>query len=87
LEKLGYRHIGWSTAGREWRTRVTARTVAEELVAGVMEYGDGSVVLMHTWPRVMPEALDEAIRRLRDMGASFVTVDELEAPRPARETG
>ena len=42
--------------------------------------GDGAILLMHSWPRVMPDALDEAIRRLRDLGATFVRVDELDDP-------
>ena len=40
--------------------------------------GDGANVLMHSWPQAMPAALDEAIRRLKDSGATFVRVDELD---------
>ena len=80
LGALGYRSIYWDVEGKEWRTRVTARTVAEELVEGATRRGDGAILLMHTWPRVMPAALDEAITRLRDVGATFVTIDALDAP-------
>src|SRR5512146_79122 len=65
LEALGYRSIYWDVEGKEWRTRVTARTVARELVDGALARGDGAILLMHSWPRVMPAALDEAILRLR----------------------
>jgi peptidoglycan-N-acetylglucosamine deacetylase len=77
LGELGYRHIHWDIEGREWRTRVTAKTVAMELLEGAGAHGDGAILLMHSWPQVMPAALDEAIRRLRDAGATFVRVDEL----------
>jgi peptidoglycan/xylan/chitin deacetylase (PgdA/CDA1 family) len=46
-------------------------------VAGAVARGDGAVLLMHSWPRVMPEALASAISQLRDDGAEFVTIDEL----------
>jgi len=80
LGKLGYTNVHWHIEGKEWRTRVTARTVAQELVDGAVARGDGAILLMHSWPRVMPDALDEAVRRLRDQGATFVRVDQLDAP-------
>lgn len=79
LHDLGYRHIGWDVEPREWRARVTAGRVAEELVAGCAQRGDGAIVLMHSWPRTLPAALDAAIPRLRDAGAVFVRIDELPA--------
>jgi peptidoglycan-N-acetylglucosamine deacetylase len=78
LEALGYRHIHWDVEGREWRTRVTDRVVADELVSGAIEHGDGAILLMHSWPRTMPGALPAAIARLREAGAEFVRIDELE---------
>ncbi len=77
LGALGYRHVHWDVEGKEWRTRVTADRVAEELVTGASAIGDGAILLMHSWPRRMPGVLDEVIRRLRDAGATFVRVDEL----------
>lgn len=77
LAGLGYRRIDWDVEGREWRSRVRPRAVADELVAGAVARGDGAVLLMHSWPRVMPEALASAISQLRDAGAEFVTIDEL----------
>lgn len=77
LDALGYRHVHWDVNGREWRKRVTAREVEEELVRGTLERGDGAVVLMHSWPRPIPGALDGVVTRLRDAGADFVRIDEL----------
>jgi peptidoglycan-N-acetylglucosamine deacetylase len=80
LAAMGYTNIHWDVEGREWRTRVTARTVAQELVDGAVGHGDGAILLMHSWPHVMPRALDEAIRQLRDRGATFVRVDQVDRP-------
>jgi peptidoglycan/xylan/chitin deacetylase (PgdA/CDA1 family) len=80
LEAHGYRNVHWDVEGKEWRTRVTVRTVVEDLVRGATRHGDGAILLMHSWPRVMPQALEEAIQRLRDHGATFVRVDQLDDP-------
>ncbi|TAK01282.1 MAG: polysaccharide deacetylase family protein [Chloroflexota bacterium] len=77
LGALGYRHVHWDVEAKEWRTRVTAGRVADESVAGASAIGDGAILLMHSWPRTIPGALDQVIRRLRDAGATFVRVDEL----------
>ena len=42
-----------------------------------LERGDGAIVLMHSWPRPSPGALEGVITRLRDAGADFVRLDEL----------
>ena len=79
LAKLGYRHIHWDVEGKEWRTRVTDRRVADDLVAGAVAHGDGAILLMHSWPRTVPGALPDAIARLREAGATFVRMDDLPA--------
>jgi peptidoglycan/xylan/chitin deacetylase (PgdA/CDA1 family) len=77
LAGLGYRHIHWDVDGREWRRRVTVRGLEDDLVSGVIERGDGAIVLMHSWPTLIPAALEGTILRLREAGANFVRVDEL----------
>jgi len=78
LAELGYRHIHWDFEVKEWRTRATARQVEDDVIAGVAATGDGAVVLLHPWPRTVPRALPGIIDRLRDRGASFVDVSQLE---------
>lgn len=79
LAALGYRHIHWDVDAREWRKRVTSRQVEEDLVAGTLERGDGAIVLLHSWPALTLGALDGLVTRLRERGARFVGVDELDA--------
>ena len=86
LEQVGYRNVGWDVDGYDWdagdAVELESRVVRETLARG-----DGSVVLLHGWPRRTPEALPAIVARLRDAGAQFVRVDALEAvptgfPRP-----
>jgi peptidoglycan/xylan/chitin deacetylase (PgdA/CDA1 family) len=79
LDALGYRHIGWDVDVAEWRARQSSRHVAEGIVEGVMERGDGAIVLLHTWPDPVPGALATLVPRLREAGVSFVRLDELAA--------
>ena len=92
LARLGYRHVGWHVEVKEWRSRESAASVRDRLVAGALAHGDGAIVLLHTWPDPMGEALPQAIECLREAGAWFVRVDGLDLaadlspvaePRPA----
>jgi len=92
LSGLGYRHVGWDVEVYEWEPGRSAREVVDAAVDGVIARGDGAIVLLHTWPDPVAPALAEIVERLRDGGARFVRVDELEvgeelasigSPRPA----
>lgn len=78
LDSMGYRHVGWHVEPKEWRTRATVARVASEIRDGVMEHGDGAIVLLHTWPRPVARSLLLAIPALVEAGASFVGIDELD---------
>ncbi len=82
LRTLGYRNVGWNVDSRDWASRGTARGtdgVARRVIDGVRRHGDGSIVLMHGWPAPNPVAVARIIDELRDAGATFVTVDALDA--------
>ena len=79
LDALGYRHIGWDVDVAEWRARQTSARVADGIVEGVMSRGDGAIVLLHTWPDPVPGALAVLVPRLRELGVTFVRLDELAA--------
>jgi peptidoglycan-N-acetylglucosamine deacetylase len=85
LRALGYRNVGWHVDSRDWATRGArgADVVAQRIIDGVTEHGDGAIVLMHGWPAPNPAALGRVIDELRGRGAQFVTVDALEIV-PAR---
>lgn len=79
LAQLGYRHIGWDVELWEWEPGRTAAEIADALVAGVGAHGDGAIVLLHSWPDPVVPALAGAVARLRQRGARFVRIDELDA--------
>lgn len=78
LARLGYRHIGWHAEVKEWRRRETVASVRERIVSGALGHGDGAIVLLHTWPDPVGPALPGAISALRDAGATFVRVRDLD---------
>jgi peptidoglycan/xylan/chitin deacetylase (PgdA/CDA1 family) len=78
LALLGYRNVHWHVGLDDWEPWRTGRTIANDGVAASLEHGDGAVILLHTWPAGTGDALEPMVRGLREAGASFVTVDQLE---------
>jgi len=78
LTALGYRNVGWNVDSRDWASRGAA-SVTRRVVDGVAGHGDGAIVLMHGWPAPNAAALPRIMDELRDRGATFVTVDKLDA--------
>ena len=74
----GYRHVGWHVAAEDWEPARDGATIEADLVAGTLACGDGTVILLHAWPRSMLDAMPGTIARLRDAGARFVRIDELD---------
>ena len=79
----GYRHVGWDVAAEDWESDRTGAMITADVLAGVEDRGDGAVVLLHSWPRGTLEAVPATVARLRDAGAVFVRIDELDEV-PAR---
>lgn len=77
LAAAGYRHVGWHVAADDWEPSRGTELVAADVVGGVLAHGDGSVVLLHTWPTATLGALDSILTRLVDAGAEFCRIDEL----------
>jgi peptidoglycan-N-acetylglucosamine deacetylase len=77
---LGYRHVGWHVEANDWLSRATPCRVAALVVGRAIAHGDGAIVLLHSWPRPVPAALDIALPQLADAGATFVRVDGLDLP-------
>ncbi len=78
LPALGYRHIGWHVEVFDWEIGRTAKEVAERVIAGVDEHGDGTIVLLHTWPDPIAPALSEIAAGLHGRGARLVRLDQLD---------
>lgn len=79
LAALGYRHVGWHVSGLDWHRRRSATGVEEAVVAGATARGDGTIVLLHSWPDATVAALPGMVSRLRAAGAALVRVDQLDA--------
>lgn len=87
LADLGYRHVHWDFEVKEWRNRATVAQVRDGVVDGVVTHGDGAVVLLHPWPRVVPRALPQIIDRLLERGASFVDLRDLDRVPDGQPSG
>jgi peptidoglycan-N-acetylglucosamine deacetylase len=87
LGELGYRHVGWHVSGLDWHRRRTGRGVEESVVSGSVARGDGTIVLLHTWPDPTAAALPGMVSRLRAEGADLVRVDQLDAARDLSPLG
>ena len=79
LEELGYRNVHWHVETEDWEPWRTAGGIGKDTVARAVEHGDGAVVLLHTWPRATADAVPIILEGFERAGASFATVDELEA--------
>jgi peptidoglycan/xylan/chitin deacetylase (PgdA/CDA1 family) len=78
LEALGYRDVNWHVELEDWEPWRTGAAIAADGIEGVRTHGDGAVVLLHTWPGGTGDAVGPLADGLAEMGATFVTVDELE---------
>ncbi len=78
LAALGYRSIGWDVDSLDWWPRRSPAELADDVTRRTIAHGDGCVVLQHGWTANSDTALEPLITRLRDAGAVFVTLDELE---------
>lgn len=78
LATTGYRQVLWNASGDDWDDRKSAQQVEDDMVRTAMEHGDGAILLCHTWPSYTHEGLAAAVRRLREAGATFVTLDQLD---------
>jgi peptidoglycan-N-acetylglucosamine deacetylase len=78
LEAAGYRDVHWDVELEDWEAYRTGEAIAADCLGGVQTHGDGTVVLLHTWPAGTGDAVGPIITGLRDLDATFVGVDELE---------
>jgi peptidoglycan-N-acetylmuramic acid deacetylase len=77
LSELGYRNVHWHVELDDWEPWRTGVEVEDDAVDAALAYGDGAVVLLHTWPGPSAEALPGILTRLGEAGAHFVTVEAL----------
>ena len=73
----GYRNVHWDVEADDWEPDRTGAGIASEAAADALAHGDGAVILLHTWPEPTLDGLPGLIGRLRDAGASLVTIADL----------
>ena len=78
----GYRHVPWDVEAEDWEPSISGDAITRTLLDGLLARraagtGDGSIVLLHSWPTGTADAMGELVTRLRDEGATLVRVDEL----------
>ena len=78
----GYRNVHWDLWAEDWDPDRTGAQIERQVSRDALAHGDGAVVLLHTWPEPTLEALPGLIARLRDAGATLVTVDRLPSALP-----
>ena len=72
-------HVHWHVVLDDWEPWRDGPAIAADAIAGARAHGDGAVILLHAWPGGTGEAVPVILEGLRDAGASFVGIDELEA--------
>ena len=78
LAELGYRQIGADIVLDDWEPERSGPILAADAIPATLAHGDGAVVLLHAWPPGTLDGLPAIIDGLRDRGAAFVRIDELD---------
>ena len=75
-DELGYKTIMWSYAYADWdnNNQMSPDKAIEKVMSGIH---NGEVLLLHPTSSTNAEILPELIKRLKDMGYRFGTLDEL----------
>jgi peptidoglycan/xylan/chitin deacetylase (PgdA/CDA1 family) len=79
VEAEGYRNVHWGVEPGDWQPGRSAADVVRLTREGVRGWGDGAIVLLHTWPASTADALPTLLTGLREDGAAFATLDEVVA--------
>ena len=78
IAAAGYREVRWHVDPLDWEPEATAGGVETRVRDGATAHGDGVVVLMHPWTLGTGASIANIIDGLRDDGAQYVGVDELD---------
>jgi peptidoglycan-N-acetylglucosamine deacetylase len=77
LRDLGYRNVHWHVELEDWEPRRAAEDIARDAIDGAGRHGDGTVVLLHTWPGGTADALPMIVEGVRAAGWDLVRLDAL----------
>ena len=76
-QQLGYKTIFWSLAYVDWYEddQPTKEEAFDKLLPRIHP---GAIVLLHSTSRTNAEILDELLKKWKDMGYSFKSIEDLE---------
>jgi peptidoglycan/xylan/chitin deacetylase (PgdA/CDA1 family) len=83
VTRAGYRHVPWDVEAEDWEPAMDGAAVADAIVNSVLArrdagVGDGTIVLLHSWPAGTADGIEAMVGGLRDAGAELVRLDDLE---------
>jgi peptidoglycan/xylan/chitin deacetylase (PgdA/CDA1 family) len=83
VSAAGYRHVPWDVEAEDWEPQMSGGAITSALMGRLLarreaREGDGSIVLLHTWPAGAADAIEPLVEQLRDSGALLVRLDELD---------
>ncbi len=77
LRNLHYDDAHWNITAEDWETDASAPQVAARVMEGMAAHPGGAVVLLHSWPAVVPDVLLRVIDHVGEHGGQFVTLADL----------
>ncbi|HEY7226028.1 MAG TPA: polysaccharide deacetylase family protein [Micromonosporaceae bacterium] len=77
LRELAYHDAHWNVTARDWEADASAADIADRVIDGIETHREGAVVLLHSWPAGVPEALARIIDHVGERGGRFVTIAEM----------
>ena len=80
ITAAGYRHVGWQVDSKDWADGATADALERRVRNGIRDVDDGAVVLLHSWPKVTPTAVERLLASAADDGVTYVGIDALGGP-------
>lgn len=78
LAALGYRDVHWHIELEDWEPWRAAEDIRRDAVEGALAWGDGAIVLLHTWPTPSADAVPAIATDLMAAGARLVGLDEIQ---------
>jgi peptidoglycan/xylan/chitin deacetylase (PgdA/CDA1 family) len=77
LRDLNYDDAHWNITGHDWEIDASADEIVPRVIDGINAHPEGAVVLLHSWPAVVPDVVARIIDYVREHDGRFVTMAEL----------
>jgi peptidoglycan/xylan/chitin deacetylase (PgdA/CDA1 family) len=82
LRELKYHDAHWNITVEDWEPDASAAEISARVIDGIDGRRDGAVVLLHSWPAVVPDALVRIIDHVGEHDGGFVTLAEMPRTTP-----